>query len=84
MKSSFIQCRNQLAACNVRDLGFSHLYLEKKKGFDSVSVVQDYLEINENLTKTTSDYCESKNFMQGYFPNFFSVTFANVCCLIST
>ena len=30
MKSSFIQCRNQLAACNVHDLGFSRLCLEKK------------------------------------------------------
>lgn len=73
--------RNQLAACNVHDLGFSRLYLERK-GFDSVSVEQDYLEINESLTKTTSDYCESKNFMQGYFPKFFFGYFCK-CMLLS-
>lgn len=70
MKSLFIHCRNQLAACNVHDLGFSRLYL-KKKGFDSVSVVQDYLEINESLTKTTSGYCESKNLYKGISQTFF-------------
>lgn len=82
MKSLFIHCRNQLAACNVHDLGFSRLYL-KKKGFDSVSVVQDYLEINESLTKTTSQVTVNPKIYTRVFPKLFFGYFCK-CMLLDT
>ena len=55
----------------------------KKDLIQWVLCKQDYLKINESLPKTTSDYCESKNFMQGYFPNLFFGYFCK-CMLLST